>query len=218
MSDRASSPGPTRGKRLPRALAIAAGAAVVLIGGAWVALAIAFPPARVRALVQAQLDRSLARPTRFDGAALTIWPPVRLTVAGPALAEPGGFAAGAALRAKSLALDLDLLGLLQRRLVVRRLEIVEPFVHFAIGRDGSSNFDHLLKPPAPGQPPGGGGAPALDLLVQEFRVRDGHFQLDDGPARRRVVVELEVPVAHPELLDQQVERRDRKSTRLNSSH
>jgi hypothetical protein len=191
MSDRGPVPPTARARRFPRALAIVLAAAVVLIGGAWVALAVMFPPARVRALVQAQLDRSLSRPTRFESASLSLWPPVRLTVVGPALAEPGGFAAGAALRARSIHLDLDLLGLLQRRLVVRRLEIVEPFVHLALARDGTSNFDHLVAPPAPGAAAAKGAGISLDLLIQELRLRDARLQLDDGPAHRRVVLALD---------------------------
>ena len=191
MSDRAPVKPKARAGRFPRALAIALAVAVVLIAGAWVALALTFPPARVRALVQARLDRSLGRATRFESASVSLWPPVRLTVVGPALAEPGGFAAGTALRATSIHLDLDLLGLLARRLVVRRLEIVEPFAHLAIGPGGTSNFDHLGAPPAPGAPAGAGAGAGLDLLIQELRLSGGRLQLEDGPAHRRVVLDLD---------------------------
>src|SRR5258706_11783628 len=101
MSDRGPVPPTARARRFPRALAIVLAAAVVLIGGAWVALAVMFPPPRGRALVQAQLDRSLSPPTRFESANLSLWPPVRLTVLGPALPQPGRFAPGAALRPRS---------------------------------------------------------------------------------------------------------------------
>ena len=194
MSDPASQPpaaaGPRRRSpwRLPL---IIVGALAALVVVAWVALAIAFPPARVRALVQAQLARSVRREARFEDASISLWPPVRITVRGPALAEPGGFAAGSAFRAKSVLLDLDLLGLLGRRLVVGRLEIVEPFVHLVLRPDGTTNFDGLV-PPA-GAPASGGApaAPGLDLLVREFRVRDGRLQVDDGRAHRRIVLGLD---------------------------
>lgn len=191
MSERAPILGSARAKRFPRAPLIALALAVVLVAGAWVALEVAFPPARVRALVQAQLDRSLQRPARFESATLSLWPPVRFTVLGMAIAEPGGFAAGEALRAQSVHLDLDLLGLLQRRLVVRRLEIVEPFAHVALLPDGTTNFDHLTAPPVPRARAQAGGGPGLDLLVQDFRVQGGRLQLDDDVAHRRVALALD---------------------------
>ncbi|HEY6867925.1 MAG TPA: AsmA-like C-terminal region-containing protein, partial [Candidatus Eisenbacteria bacterium] len=194
MSDRASQPpasgGPRRRSpwRLPL---IIVGALAALAAAAWVALVIAFPPARVRALVQAQMARSLKREARFDDASISPWPPVRITVRGPALAEPGGFAAGSAFKAKSVLLDLNLLGFMTRRLVVDRLEIVEPVVHVVVHPDGTTNFDGLA-PPAAAAPPGQAPtAPALDLLVREFRVRDGRLQLDDQRAHRRVVLGLD---------------------------
>ncbi len=193
MSDRPGVPAAGGAGRLARALAIALAVAVVLVAGAWLALALAFPPARVRALVQAQLDHSLRRPVRFESAGISLWPPVRITVTGAELAEPGGFTAGSALSASSIHLDLDLLGLLQRRLVVRRLEIVEPFAHLALLADGRTNLDDLVAPPAPGASGARPGAqPGFDLLVQELRLRSGRLQFDDGRAHRRVVMGLDL--------------------------
>src|SRR5436309_7446878 len=125
MSERASGPERPRGAAVRRGLVIALAIVAVLIACSWVALAVAFPPARLHAMVQDRIARTLKRETRFESVGLSLWPPVRLTVRGPALAEPGGFAAGAALRAQSIHLDLDIMGLLARRLVVRRLEIAE---------------------------------------------------------------------------------------------
>jgi len=190
MSERASGPERPRGARVGRVLVLALAIVAVLIASAWVALAVAFPPARLRALVQDRITRTLKRETRFESVGLSLWPPVRLTVRDPALAEPGGFAAGTALRAQSVHLDLDLLGLLARRLIVRRLEIAEPFAHVVLLPGGGSNFDGMMAPPRPAS--GGTSAgPGLDLLVEEFRVRDGRLQLDDAVAHRRVVLDLE---------------------------
>jgi hypothetical protein len=146
-----------------------------------------FPAAKVRALVQAQLTRSLAREVRFDDAAVSLWPPVRLRVSGLRLAEPGGIDRGAALDARALDLDLDVLALLARRLVVRRLVLEHPTLHLVIGADGHTNFDGLMKPQAPGAP-GGAGAPAapFDLAVRELEIVDAQVLIDDFAASRRV--------------------------------
>ena len=78
------------------------GVPVALVALASLALAILLPPARVQALVADQLHHALARDVRFSGASVGLWPPVRLTVRGVELAEPGGFAHGAALSADAV--------------------------------------------------------------------------------------------------------------------
>src|SRR5438045_205894 len=97
---------PIRSRPLRTALVAVATLAALLLA-AWGALVIAFPPARVRALVAAQLQRSFRRGVRFTGVGVSLWPPVRLHASDVALAEPGGFAAGSAARAARIDLDLD---------------------------------------------------------------------------------------------------------------
>ncbi len=189
-------PGRTGARRGVPPLAWILGIPLALVVVAWAAVAILLPPARVRALVQAQLSQALAREVRYDDARVSLWPPVRLTVVGPALAEPGGFDQGAAFRARSIHLDLDVFGLLARRLVVRRLILDQPQLHLVLRADGTTNLDHLLKEPARGTG-GGAAAPArpMDLAVSEFRIDGGHVLVDDLKARRRVAFALATKVA-----------------------
>src|SRR5262245_42390566 len=51
-------------------------ALLALIAVAWGALAVLFPPARVRVLVSRQLSATLSRDVRFADASLGLWPPV----------------------------------------------------------------------------------------------------------------------------------------------
>src|SRR5262245_29410246 len=62
---------------------------------AWLALAVLLPPERATRLVREQLSKSLARDVRFEKVTVSLFPPVRLAVKRPELAEPGGFAHGA---------------------------------------------------------------------------------------------------------------------------
>lgn len=162
-------------------LAIAAVILLALAGILWAALGFALPPAQVRALVRQQLAATLTRPARFTDATVGIWPPVRLTVQQPELAEPGGFERGSAFRAALLHLDLDLWALLRRQIVVRRLLIDQPALHLVIRPDGSTNLDSLTRPPqvaqARGQP--------MELDVRELTIQNGRVLLDDlGKSRR----------------------------------
>jgi hypothetical protein len=178
--------GPARSRRALWLIAIP----FLLAGAAWAALAFLFPPAKVRALVAAQLSSALAREVRFADASLGLWPPVRLSVGQPALAEPGGFARGTAFQARALQLDLDILPLLARRIVVRRLVLERPALHLALLPDGTTNFDGMMKPAT-------GAAPAqpMSLAIRELRVVAGRVLIDDLKATRRTTFGLASRVA-----------------------
>ncbi len=165
-------------------------APLVLVLMAWIALSVLFPPARVKQLVSEQLQASLRREVRFADASLKLWPPVRLSVRRPELAEPGGFSKGVAFGAASLDLDLDLLPLLSRRIAVHRLAIEKPALHLVLRADGTTNLDDLSAPPQPGAPP-----PAMDLDVREFSLRGGQVLVDDLAASRRIAFDVSTRMA-----------------------
>jgi uncharacterized protein involved in outer membrane biogenesis len=158
--------------------------AIVLVGLVlivWAVVAIAFPPSRVRAIVQAQLSGALAREVRYGDARIAVFPPVRLSVIDPALAEPGGFARGAMFRARAVHLDLDVMALLGRRIVVRRLVLEQPQIHLVLRADGTTNLDGIVKE----QPASAKASKPMDLEVRELAVRDGRLLVDDMKSARR---------------------------------
>jgi uncharacterized protein involved in outer membrane biogenesis len=167
-------------------LAVAVLAALVLL--AWGALVVLLPPARLRAVVQEQASRLLTREVRFDGVSVGLLPPVRVSVSGPALAEPGGFDHGTAFQAGAIAIDIDPFALLSRRVVVRRIVLDRPALHLVMHADGTTNLDGLVKAqPASSSSSG----PAMDLSVRAFEVRDGRVLVDDVRAGRRTAFTLE---------------------------
>lgn len=182
--------------RLPRPLSfllIAAAALAVLCLAAWAALAILFPPAKLRAMLETQASSVLSRETRFGDVSLGIFPPVRLTVKDAAIAEPGGFNEGAALSARSVHLDLDVFALLGRRVVVRRLTLDRPVLHLVTRADGTTNFDGLGPEDVQGAArPGGAATPGgLEIAVQDLRIRGGEVLIDDLRERRRTMFDVD---------------------------
>jgi uncharacterized protein involved in outer membrane biogenesis len=154
---------------------------IALVAIAFLALTLLFPPARLRAMVADQLHHALARDVRFADASLGLWPPVRLTVRRPELAEPGGFTRGAAFSADAVDLDLDVFALLSRKVRVRRLTFEHPALHLLLRADGSTNLDSLAAPAQPGAP-----APAMDLDVRMFAIHGGRVLVDDVRGGRRI--------------------------------
>lgn len=168
-------------------LAVFAGLCLV----AWAALAIFLPPAKLRAMVQAEASRNLSRETRFGDVSIGIFPPVRLTVRDAALAEPGGFAEGAALSAKSIHLDLDVFALLSRRIIVRQLVLDQPAVHLVMRADGTTNFDDLGPESAADDAASEDRGQAMDLAMRRFEIRGGELLIDDLKAKKRTMLDLD---------------------------
>lgn len=166
-------------------LAVLVGLALI----AWGALAWMFPPARVHALVAAQLQRTFTRPVRFGDVGVALWPPVRLHASDLAVAEPGGFGAGTAAQLSRLDLDLDAWALLRRTLVVRRLQLEQPALHLVLRPDGHTNLENLMAPA-----PARRGTP-MDLDVRALEVRGGSVLVDDLGAHRRISFGLDSRLA-----------------------
>lgn len=178
----------------PLGVLLVVGVAVVaVVALAWGALAILFPPAKVRALVQTQLSQRLNREVRFSSAGFGLFPPVRLTVSGLALSEAGGFGNGAALQCKALELDLDVFALLSRRVVVKRLTLEEPNLHLVLKSDGTTNLDNILKAAPPSQT----AEAAMDFTVDELSLRRARVLVDDMKvgARRTLVIDSHIALS-----------------------
>src|SRR5262245_55983395 len=168
-------------------------AAIVLglVGAAWAAVIVRPPPARVRAMVQSQLAGALTREVRFRDVGVGLWPPVRITLAGLELAEPGGFANGAAFQVASLHLDLAVVALLTGKVRVRRLVLDRPSLHLVLNPDGTTNFDNLAKPPPPGRKP----PKPMDVDLAEVRIERGRALIDALGSQRRVTFQIDSRVA-----------------------
>lgn len=164
---------------------------LAVVGAAWVAVAILLPSARVRAMAQTQLSAALAHEVRFRDVAVGPWPPVRITLAGLELAEPGGFSKGAAFRVASLHLDLDVLALLTGRVRVRRLVLGQPSLHLVLRPDGTTNLDGLARTPTPGKKP----ARPMDIDLAEVRIERGRVLVDAIGSQRRVTFQIGSRVA-----------------------
>jgi hypothetical protein len=162
----------------------------VLVAAAWIALAGLLPHERALTLVRAQLSSTLRREARLADVSVRLWPPVRIEARGFELAEPGGFARGAAVKVGSLDLDLDVLPLFFGRFVVRSLTLEQPTLHLVLQTNGTTNLDSLLAVALPAGPQTDSGR-GMDLAVRSFAVRGGELLMDDLNAKRRIFLGLD---------------------------
>lgn len=169
-----------------RRLLWVAAAIVVLIGAAWAAVVILLPPERARSLARQQLSSALTREVRFTDASVGLWPPVRITLSRLEIAEPGGFGQGAALQTRAIHLDLDVLALLARRIVVKRLVLDHPALHLVLRPDGTTNFDGVAKSSTDRD----AASKPMDLELRELRIERGRALIDVAGSRRRMTFEV----------------------------
>jgi AsmA-like protein/uncharacterized protein DUF3971 len=182
-----ASPAAPRHRSPAPVLAVVLGGLAALVLLSWAVLAVLFPSDRLRAIVEAQASRSLTRSVRFESVSLGLFPPVRLTVRKPALAEAGGFARGTAFEAASMHLDLDVLQLLRRRVQVRRLVLDEPALHLMVTPDGHNNLEGVVRE----TPEARRTSEPMDLSIHELKIRRGRLLLDDLASRRRRSVTID---------------------------
>ena len=175
---------------LPRPLAIVLIALVVAVVGAAIALRVVLPPDAVLAIARRQLATSLRREVGLEGASVSLWPPVRASLKGVAIGEPGGLRRGAMLRADAFDCDLDAFALLGRRIRIRSLTLRNPRLHVVTRTDGSSNLDSLVEAGGPKPPQA-----QFDLAIQSLTIRDGEILLDDARTGRRTLVHVESGIA-----------------------
>ena len=166
---------------------------VGLVAVAYATVSMLFPPPRVRAMVQTQLSSALARDVRFSDASIGIFPPIRLTVKRPELAEPRGFTEGAAFQAEALHLDLDVVALIGRRVVVQRLQVVKPTLHLVMREDGTTNLDGIGRTPA--EPGTRGDQGPMDLELRELRIEQGRVLVEELKARKRTTFQVDSKIA-----------------------
>jgi len=179
---------PQAPRRAVRPWLIAAGIAVALAVLAWLAVQILLPPARLQRIARAELETVLGREVALESAAVSIFPPVRAHLSGLTVGEASGLASGAALRLESLDLDLDPFALIARRLVLRRVALIEPRLHLVLHADGTTNWDPPARAAAPAT---SAGAPPFDVAIQSLRIVRGELVVDDERAARRTVIDLD---------------------------
>lgn len=152
---------------------------ILVVGGVGLVL-LAFDPNQYKSalinVVQERYHRTLALPGTIQ---LRLFPPFTLETGPMRLSEPRSDVLFA--QAGDMRLHLDLLALLQRKIVVDRIALESPQLVIQRDAQGHFNFDDLLPKPdeqhAAEEP---GKTTPLDLLVRNLSITGGDITLDDA--------------------------------------
>ncbi len=129
----------------PRWVIVTVGAILlVLIGGA-VALKLAFPPEKLRAMVVPRIEERVGRDVELASVRLEVFPRVAVRLEGLSVANPPDFADEPTFELDALELDLRILPLILRREVeLGEVRIVRPLIRYQVLPDGRTNFEGLV--------------------------------------------------------------------------
>ncbi len=184
--------GRARGFRTPLWLAgLLGGVALVVVGGA-VTLKLLFPPEKLRALVEPQLEARMGREVELGSVRLRVFPRIAVRLGELSIANPPGFSAEPALQLEALELQLRLWPLLRKQFELGQVRLVRPVFRYELLADGTTNLDGLGPAGSEGAPsaaaldPAGGSSAiaAAGLVVEDLVLKGGTiFYLDRRSGR-----------------------------------
>lgn len=154
-------------------------------------------------IVAAIRDNS-GRDAAIDGdIAFSILPTPAMSVAGLRIANFEGAQTADMVRLKELRVRVSIGALLERRIVVEQLELVEPAIALEVAEDGKASWDIDIAAPEGGSAEtseGGSGETPLDISLADVRIVGGSLSFDDRRSGTSEKVEdLQMMIAAPSL-------------------
>jgi len=124
---------------------ILAGIVLVLLLslGAYFAIKIAFPPAKIKELVHKHGSEALNRDVSVQDVSIRVFPNLKLSVSEINVANAPGFSADPCIKLRELALSIDFLSLLKFSPVVNEIKLVDPEILYEVSKDGHNNLEGI---------------------------------------------------------------------------
>ena len=144
-----------KGKRIA---VIILSAAVLAVAVAAVAVPLLVDVDRYRPAVIRELEEATGKPVAIGHLGLSIFPRFAIRVNDLALGNPPGFPKGDFLKARLIAVVVDAGALLHHRIVIERLDVVQPELNLLQDPRGRWNFENSPVPRAQTKDPAGGPA------------------------------------------------------------
>ena len=154
--------------------------------------------------IVAAIQDKTGRVAAIDGdIAFSILPTPALRVAGLRIANFEGAQAADMLRLKELRVRVSIGPLLERRVVVEQLELVEPHIVLEVAEDGKASWDIEMagvKESGVGSLKSASNETPLDISLADVRIRGGFLKLDDHRSGTSEKIEdLQMTIAAPSL-------------------
>ncbi len=190
--------------KLAKRLILAAIALLLILSlGAYLAIKLAFPPAKIKELIHKHGTEALHRDVTVEDVSIRVFPNLKLSVSEVNVANAQGFSVDPCIKLRELALSIDFVSLLKFSPVVNEIKLVEPEILYEVSKTGHNNFEGLGKSEPgsalpdsvhPSKNPAAGGAPAsvespAAVALKSFVIQNGRFRLRDLQSGRQIILD-----------------------------
>ncbi|MDQ3000625.1 MAG: AsmA family protein [Fibrobacterota bacterium] len=113
--------------------------------GAYFAIKLAFPPAKIKEMVNKHGSAALNRDVSVQDVSIRVFPNLKLSVTEINVANAKGFSADPCIKLRELALSINFLSLLRFSPVVNEIKLVDPEILYEVSKDGRNNLEGIGK-------------------------------------------------------------------------
>lgn len=169
-------------KKLIKILAVLIVIAVVLLGGAAVALKLMFPLAKLKSMAQEYVAQNYNRDIDFSAVSLNL---IGVTIESFKLSEEGGFEAGNFISADSAVVKVELMPLFKKQIKISTIGFDGVEINVIKNADGKFNFDNLIPAsadevsPQPEQDQLSSAPLAMDLTAKDIYIKNSDVTYKD---------------------------------------
>ena len=169
-------------KKLIKILAVLIVIAVVLLGGALLALKLMFPLAKLKVMAQEYVAQNYNRDVDFSDISLNI---IGVTIDNFSLSEEGGFEAGDFISAKNAIVKVELMPLFKKQIKITTIGFDGVKINIIKDAEGKFNFDNLIPAsadevsPQPEEDQLSSAPLAMDLTAKDIYIKNSDIVYKD---------------------------------------
>ncbi len=164
---------------------------VILSLGAYFAIKVAFPPAKIKELVHKHGSEALNRDVSVQDVSIRVFPNLKLSVREINVANAKGFSSDPCIKLRELALSINFLSLLKFSPVVNEIKLVDPEILYEVSKDGHNNLEGIGKTDTAAPPKDTSKtleSPAA-VALKSFVIENGRFRFRDLKSGRELILD-----------------------------
>ncbi len=112
--------------------------------GAYIAVQLAFPPEKIKAIVSVQASKAMNRDVSIGGASIGIFPNLKIALKDLRVANAPGFSPDPTLSIRELGLSVSVMSLLRFSPVINEIRLNEPEILYEVDAKGKNNLEGLF--------------------------------------------------------------------------
>lgn len=118
---------------------------LALLSGLYFTVRVAFPPSKIKALVEEQGSNVIGRELKVGGAGLSLFPTIKVNLKGLQLANGAGFSQDPLFYLGEVSLKVDFMSLIKLKPSIEEIRLQDLDLLYEVNAQGVTNLDDLVK-------------------------------------------------------------------------